>query len=876
MGLEESAPFILDLASPEATLEMVGGKGASLARLAAAGLPVPPGFHITTNAYRRFVGVNGLDEAILSAAAQTGPDEPAALERASEQIQSLFDQSTIPADLVALIERSYCELGNDDPPVAVRSSATAEDLPEMSFAGQMETYLNVRGGAEVLAAVKRCWGSLWTARALSYRAQHGIRPEAVSIAVVVQQLVPAEVAGILFTANPLTGARDQMMINAAWGLGEAIVGGKVTPDTILVAKQTGEIASQNIAVKEVMTVRAPRGTRDEPVPAPKRRQAALQTAQAAELTRLGRQIEQLCGQPMDIEWAIGGQRVFILQARPITALPEPRSTLEWKLPRAGGQYARNSVIELLPNPLSPLFATLALPIWNETLQNLVERMGCDRGLAKRFRLLTIHDYAYIEFGLSAWQSVKLAVAFATLLPALIRLLRSGRTRWADDARPHYSNVVGTWVARDLAATQATDLLAGARQIVKAAASYYTTIQSGILPCAFMSEPAFTTFYDRIVKRKGDPAPLTFLRGFDSQPIQAEKSLYNLAFWARTQPVLAGYLKSASSKEVAQAFASGLAPIPDANLWREFAFRFAQHLERFGHAVYDLDFTSPLPADEPAPLVETLKYFLSGEARSPYERQASAARARLDATENTLARLKGLRLRIFRTLVRTAQRYAPLREDALADVGLGWPILRRMLREAGRRMVVAGAIAQPDDVFCLECEEVQAAAAALDAGTTPDNYARVVAERRATLENERRVTPPVALPIRDRTKFLGIDFTRWMPAQTCQRAGTVIKGIGASPGRVSGSARVIRGPEQFQQMQPGDILVAKITTPAWTALFALASGVVTDVGGPLSHSSIVAREYHIPAVLGTGVATERLRSGERISVDGDAGTVTIVD
>ncbi len=876
MSSIQTSPLILELDSPEATLELVGGKGASLARLSAAGLPVPAGFHITTNAYRRFVNANGIDEEILSVATQTGSDDPTAFERASAQILALFEKSTIPEDLAALIEQSYNELGGDDPPVAVRSSATAEDLPGMSFAGQMETYLNERGGAEVLAAVKRCWGSLWTARALSYRLQHGIRPESVSIAVVVQQLVPADVAGILFTANPLTGARDQIMINTAWGLGEAIVGGQVTPDTITVAKQTGEIVSQEIAVKEVMTVRVPGGTREEPVPAEKRKQAALHPAQAAELARLGAKIEQLYGQPMDIEWAISGGRVFILQARPITALPVPRTTLEWKLPRAGGQYGRNSVIELLPNPLSPLFATLALPIWNEALQALVQTIGFDRGLTEKFRLQTINDYAYTEFGFSAWESAKLAFAMIGLLRGFVPLLRSGRTRWADDARPHYSNVVGAWVARDLAATTATDLLAGAREIVKAAAGYYTTIQSGILPCAFLSEPAFATFYDRLVKRQGDPMALTFLLGFDSAPIQAEKSLYDLAAWARTQPGLVDHLAHTSSGKIAQAFASTLTPIPDANGGRKFATRFAQHLERFGHAVYDLDFASPVPADDPAPLLETLKYFLSGQARNPYERQATAARARLQATEDTLARLKGLRLRIFRSLVRTAQLYAPLREDALADVGLGWPILRRMLREVGRRMVAAGAFERPDDVFCLECDEVRAAAAALDAGRPPDNYARVVAERRARQEHERQATPPVALPVRDRTRLMGIDFSRWMPARTGQTAGEMIKGIGTSPGRVSGIARVLHGPDEFQQMQPGDILVAKITTPAWTALFALASGVVTDVGGPLSHSSIVAREYHIPAVLGTGLATERLHSGQRISLDGDAGSVTIVD
>jgi pyruvate,water dikinase len=876
MSSIQTSPLILKLESPEATLELAGGKGASLARMAAAGLPVPPGFHITTRAYRRFVGENGLDGAILSAAAQAAADDPATLERASEQIQSRIDKSTIPEDLATLIERSYRELGAGDPPVAVRSSATAEDLPEMSSAGQMETYLNVCGAGNVLAAVKRCWASLWTARALSYRAQHGIRPQDVSIAVVVQELIPADVAGILFTANPLTGARDQMMLNAAWGLGEAIVGGQVTPDAIIISKQTGTIVSQDIAAKEVMTVRVSGGTREEPVPADKRLRAPLQPAQAVELARLGAKIEQLYGQPMDIEWAICGQRIFILQARPITALPEPRATLEWKLPRAGGQYARNSVIELLPNPLSPLFATLALPLWNEVLVGFMQSLGFERRLTSKFRLLTINDYAYFEFGLSAWQTARLLVTLLQIAPRFVRLLRSARARWADDALPHYANVVGAWAGRDLATAPATELLAGAGEIVKAAARHYVSIQTGILPLAMMSEPAFTSVYNRLIKRTSDPPALTFLLGFDSAPIQAEKSLYDLASWSRTQPELARYLARASSKDITEACTPQPAPIADAECWREFCGRFAQHLERFGHTIYDLDFASSVPADDPAPLLETLKYFLSEQARSPYERQEAAAMARERATESILARLKGLRLRLIRPLVRTAQRYAPLREDALADVGLGWPMLRRMLREVARRMVVAGAIAQPDDVFYLKREEVEAAARALDAGQPTEDYARVAAARRATQDLERKVTPPVALPIKDRTRFLGIDVSRWMPARTGQRAGKAIKGVGASPDRVTGVARVIHGPEEFEQMQPGDILVAKITTPAWTALFALASGVVTDVGGPLSHSSIVAREYHIPAVLGTGVATERIRGGQRISVDGDAGEVMIID
>jgi pyruvate,water dikinase len=198
----------------------------------------------------------------------------------------------------------------------------------------------------------------------------------------------------------------------------------------------------------------------------------------------------------------------------------------------------------------------------------------------------------------------------------------------------------------------------------------------------------------------------------------------------------------------------------------------------------------------------------------------------------------------------------------------------MLREIGRRLIEASVIDMPDDVFWLTLDELQEVTTALDAGQPLADYHTVVAERRAIWESERALTPPVALPLKGGARFLGIDFSSMMPARTDQPEGDVLKGIAASPGRVTGPARVMHGPEEFDQMRQGDILVARITTPAWTPLFALAAGVVTDVGGPLSHSSIVAREYHIPAVLGTGVATGRLSSGQRVTVDGDAGTVKV--
>jgi rifampicin phosphotransferase len=871
-------PLILALDSPAATLDRVGGKGASLARLAAAGLPVPPGFHLTTSMYRRFVAENHLAEAILEAASEARAADPSTLDRASTRIQADLLHATIPADIAALVRASYGRLGGDHPPVAVRSSATAEDLPGMSFAGQHDTYLNVQGADAVLEAVKHCWASLWTARALGYRARQGIASGDVAIAVVVQQLVPADVAGVMFTANPLSGARHQMVINAAWGLGEAIVGGHVTPDLFIVDTRTGALESKTIADKEVMTVRLSTGTREEPVPAGRRRRATLRSREAGQLAQLGARIEQLYGQPMDVEWAMAGGRFFVLQARPITALPDPLPTLDWTLPRAHGRYYRASVIELLPDPLSPLFATLALPPWNASMRDLMKRLAPTMALPDRsMSLLTINGYAYTELGLTAWQMTRMFLTFLRRARSILALsLRGADERWASQARPQYGRVVSEWGTRDMTVMPTSELLAGAREIVHAAADHYLTIQSGILPTAYSSETLFTMAYNRLAKRADDPTALTFLLGYDSAPIRAEKSLYDLAVWARDQPDLAAYLTRSTSGDIAARYqsASSTASPEAADSWSVFCRRFSEHLDRFGHAVYDLDFAKGLAVDDPAPLIEALKHFLTVEARNPHERQAAAAAAREQATASLHLRLRGLRARLFKRLLPWAQCYAPLREDALADVGLGWPLVRGFLRELGRRLVIAGSIADRDDVFWLKLDEAEAAARALDADQRVTGFAGVVADRRATWEAARAVTPPSFLPVEGGMRILGIDFSSMAPMHVNQAAGDTITGHAASPGRVDGIACVVRGPAEFGLMRVGDILVARITTPAWTPLFALAAGVVTDVGGPLSHGSIVAREYHIPAVLGTSVATERIHTAQQLTVDGDRGIVKI--
>ncbi|HUS15316.1 MAG TPA: PEP/pyruvate-binding domain-containing protein, partial [Chloroflexia bacterium] len=309
--------IILQFDDPAADLAAVGGKGANLARLARAGFPVPPGFLVGTAGYRAFVEANDLQAAILTIARAVPAGDPAALEVASAAIRDRFAAGTMPPAVAAALAAGYAELGS--PPVAVRSSATAEDLPDMSFAGQQDTYLNIVGPATLQDAVVRCWASLWTARALGYRARNGIAPEDVALAVVVQEMVPSEASGVLFTANPLTGLRDEVVIDATLGLGEALVSGLVEPDHYVVDATATRILHKTLGDK-ALAIHGQAGGGTVTVSADAAKHQALPDAAIRELAALGQRVAAHYGTPQDLEWGWADARLYLLQARPITSL----------------------------------------------------------------------------------------------------------------------------------------------------------------------------------------------------------------------------------------------------------------------------------------------------------------------------------------------------------------------------------------------------------------------------------------------------------------------------------------------------------------------------------------------------------------------------
>ena len=842
------SPVVVPLSACSANdLNDHGGKGANLGELVRAGFPVPDGFVVTTAAYDAAIAGTDLDERIARGD--------------HEAVRALFDELPLPDGLDAAILAGYLELG--EPAVAVRSSATAEDLPEASFAGQQDTFLNVTGADALLRAVRHCWASLWGERAVAYRAQHhtGGAPR---IAVVVQRLILAEVAGVMFTANPASGRREQTVITAAWGLGEAVVGGLVEPDEFVVGDDAGTPVQRRIAAKRVRTVPnggdATQGTSEEPTPSELVDQPTLDDAQVRELAALGRRVQQHFGAPQDIEWALAEGSFVLLQARPITALPEPTGEVpvDWPLPRDECLYFRASIVEQLPDPLTPLFADLARVAVPAGLSALMGELS-PRTIDLDIDFPTINGYAYYAY------SKKSMNKMWSITPYAIKMLTHRDfvlSRWRDRALPAYRASVAVWSGQDPALLSAATLLSATRELLEAGCRYYTNVQM-VIPMAATTELSWTALYDTVLRGSDEAQASDFLLGFDSAPIVAEKDLHQLADWCRGVPGLA---------EALAAVSGGLPELPpdgvDATAWAELHRRIDAHLADYGHTLYNLDFANPVPADDPAPVLESLRHAVAGRGVDPRERQQRMAERRARLTRELVDRLDPVRRKLARGSLKGAQRWAPIREDALAAMGLAWPTMRRLLRNLGDRLVDAGAIEEADHVYWLTAAEADAAAVALDAGTAVDNRSAQVAQRRMIWRGQSLATPPQYLPVSGWVTLMD----GMMPAHSGDQNGPVLKGTGGSGGRVTASARVLAGPADFAAFQPGEILVASITTPAYTPLFALAAGVVTDIGGVLSHGSIVAREYGIPAVLGTGVATKRITTGDVISLDGSAGTV----
>ncbi|MHA1940607.1 MAG: PEP/pyruvate-binding domain-containing protein, partial [Candidatus Hodarchaeales archaeon] len=389
--------YVMSIDTKTFSLEMIGGKGKSLAKMASAGMSVPSGFYLTTSAYKDFVKKNNLQEKIINFAKPEIVGKTISFESASKNIQELINGVELSDETVKEIRHAYGELGGQDPAVAVRSSANAEDLPDLSFAGQQDTYLNVRGEKALITAIRDCWASLWTPRAISYRHQMGIKQEVVAMAVVVQIMVPSDVSGILFTANPVNGERSEIIINSSFGLGEAVVGGQVIPDTYVVDRSNLTVKETMIGSKEQKIIyNGNQGTILQDVSEDERNESSLSEELLKDMTSIALDIEHLFdGVPQDIEWAISGSKLWLLQSRPITNLPPQPIEVTWEPTPPAQILARRQIVENIPDPISPLFEELYLSEGLETPAKGQKRKSYMEGGGPMF--VTVNGFAYQRF-----------------------------------------------------------------------------------------------------------------------------------------------------------------------------------------------------------------------------------------------------------------------------------------------------------------------------------------------------------------------------------------------------------------------------------------------------------------------------------------------
>jgi phosphohistidine swiveling domain-containing protein len=772
-----------------------GGKGANLGELVRAGLPVPDGFVITTAAYA--AAVQPIDLRVAGRLAEAD----------SASIRADIEATSMPSQLCAEIAEAYAAL--EAGPVAVRSSATAEDLPGAAFAGQQDTYLKVIGEPELINAVQRCWGSLWTERAISYRTRLGIDSADIGIAVVVQRMINAEVAGVMFTADPVSGDRETIMIDASIGLGEAVVSGLVTPDHYVLDDQ-GRIREFHAGDPD--------------------RTHRLPDRVLAELARLGHAVAKHFGRPQDIEWAYAEDQVWLLQARPMTALPPPPIKLN-----ATQRWLGSILLDNLPVRPYPIDMSTWVPYGPI---GMIATVFGRFGFRDAFEALLPEDeYGVVDRLVPVSPRPTLEVMKAPWRIAT-NARRYDPARWTDD--PRFSAFLAK--VHDVAAQDLTTMpWTGLKTMPRQALQLINPI--GSLRIDHLPRTGLALLRLLIVLRLLQRSTLLpDLLVTHTRTTDANRALEALAARAREDPQLLA--------AVGKLDPTTLRDFPD------FDKEFTAYLAEYGHreTVSPVLVTPPTQSEAPETVLGLVKVLATEPPRPPEDPDLAVS----ELLKHPLLRGRHWRNRLERW-IEDARAGMAFREDSHFYFLMPLPILRRSLLEMGRRLRDVGVLDKPEDVFHLrleELEDIDDPAALAD----PDKLRAAVrtrSARREELAGVRLIDPTAIFPGRDDSDAL-------------------VTGAPASGGSATGPVAVIHQPAEFDRLAPGDVLVCPYTNPAWTTLFQRAAAVVVDAGGPASHAAIVAREYGIPAVMGTGVGTTLLTDGQLVTVNGSTGRVTAAD
>lgn len=825
--------------------EYTGGKGANLALLTGGGFPVPPGFVLTASAYRAWLAAAGWWRAAVR---DLPVGDPAALVAAAADLRHRLGGVPLPAAVGAEIREAL----RDQPAggaFAVRSSSTMEDLADAAFAGQHDTTLNCLDEAQVLAAVKDCFVSLWHDRAIAYRHQQGLDHGAAAMAVVIQRMADCEVAGVAFSAHPVTGDLAVAVIEANRGLGESVVSGVCEVDHWEVARDTGEILARQVAEKSMQAVCAPAGgVVYEALAAAERGAPALADGQLAELVGMLDRVEKWFRFPQDLEWGYAAGGLVVLQARPITTIP-PR-------------WTRDESAERFPNAVTPL-------TWD-----FVDA-GFRRSMAHSFRLMGFPRFSGAWFGKHGHyvygnqNAVELygrrfpfALDSLADLPTLIPRLRE-EFRWVQELPMHWSRDLdyylirlGEFVAEPLEGKSPGELWEHVLAVKDHGERYFLpNIAISITQSVLYR---MVQFLLRELFGPEQVAPLMdgLLSFCETKTGAINKELYELAQLARTEPGLAELLRrTADNRELWDA----------GTLARDhpgFERRFRLFLRDHGHRETDFDIYHPGWAEAPWVVLDQVKLILDAPEASPPARRERDLKVRAQAAEfSVFQRLPGELHFFMHEILRLARVYTSLDDlEHYQTTRLAIP-LRRGLRALGGRLVAMGVLADPMDLFFARERELAEAIKADEPGVWQRLAEAAAVAKASWLEAAGRA--PGWVPEEVPAGFAPAD------------PGARLTGLPGSPGLAEGEVFVVSGPQDFAAFPRGAILVARTTNPAWTPLFYAAGAVVTESGGPLSHGAVTAREMGIPAVMSVRGCLSRLANGCRVGVDGGRGWVTVL-
>ncbi|MET7455974.1 rifamycin-inactivating phosphotransferase [Streptomyces sp. NPDC005574] len=851
----------------EKQIAVVGGKGAHLGRLSRIdGIVVPAGFCVTTDAYRQVVAQAPSIEDGLDQLSRVNPDDREAVRTLSAQIRRTVEEIAIPDDLAGAITRALARFG-EQAAYAVRSSATAEDLPTASFAGQQDTYLNVMGPTAILEHVSRCWASLFTERAVTYRQRNGIDHRTVHMAVVVQRMVFPDAAGILFTADPVTGNRKVATVDAGFGLGEALVSGLVNPDVFKV--RDGEIVAKAIAAKQRAVHALPAGgTQEVAIDLQRQEQPALTDAQVVRLVDIGRRIEAHFGSPQDIEWCLVDDAFQIVQSRPITTL--------FPIPQAGDQenhvYVSVGHQQMMTDPMRPL----GLSMWKLTAMVAMHEAGGRLFVDVTPRLASSASRAGL-LDLMGKGDPLVRDALETVLdnedfvPSPPDTSPGGPSaRAASDPIATDPATVTELIERSQASLAALERDIRTKSgpalfdfLLEAFEEHKRVLSDPLSIQVIMAGMEATWWLnDKLQEWLGEKnaADTLTLSAPDNVTSEMGLALLDVADVIRPHPEVVSFLQGVED----EGFLDELTKLAGGSEARE---AIEAYLDQYGmRCVGEIDITRPRWRERPTTLVpvilDNVRNFEPGAAERRFEQGRLKAR---EKEQDVLSRLRALpdgdrKADETQRMIDRVRTFIGYREYPKYNIISRYFVYKQALLTEAERLVQASVLSEREDIFYLTFQELH------DVVRTHQVDGRLVQQREDAYRSYRALTPPRVLTS-DGEALTGAYRRDDVPADA-------LVGLPVSAGTVEGRARVILDMADAD-LEAGDILVTTFTDPSWSPLFVAVAGLVTEVGGLMTHGAVIAREYGLPAVVGVEQATRRIRDGQRIRVHGTDGYVEIL-